>query len=81
VKRWISKLRAALRRPFAQIMIMIILAGAAGDATERLIKLYRDGAPLTVGVIGWHLLALIVLILTFKQFDRIEARMKAGEAA
>lgn len=75
-----KKIRTYLHRPFAQIMILIILVGASSDATERLIKLYRDGVPVTLGVLGWHVLAIVMLTLTFKHFDRIEARMKAGDA-
>ena len=76
----LAKLRVWLRRPSVQIVVLIILVGASSDATEHLVKLYRDGAPLTLSVIGWHLLVLVVLTVTFKHFDRIEARMKRGDA-
>jgi hypothetical protein len=79
VKAALKKLRAWLRRPFAQVMLLIILVGAAGGATERFGEYWRDGEVFS----GGGLLALawcaVVLTLLFKQADRIEARMKAGD--
>lgn len=77
----LKKLRAWLHRPDVQIIALMLLVGVSGTSTDSLIKVYREGAPITPGVVGLHVVVLIALTVTFNHFDRVEARMKAGDDA
>lgn len=74
-----KKLRAWLHRPFAQLLILVMLVGASSDATERFAELLRDGELFTMRgllALAW---SMVVVTLAFMQWDRIEARMKRGD--
>jgi len=77
----LKKLRAYLRRPFTQVLLLIIMVGAASSSTEHVHEFYRDGAHWNTAAVIEHIIAVVALTLLFRKADQIEARMKAGDKA
>ena len=69
------------RRPGVMTTILIALVAATSSILERLAELWRDGAGMTDrGIVGLVMLAVFAGLLGW-QCDRIEARMRRGDAA
>lgn len=74
-------LRPLLRRPGVMTTILIMLVAATSSVLSRLVELWRDGAGLTDrGIVGLVIFAVFAGLLGL-QCDRIEARMRRGDAA
>lgn len=81
MKARLAQLRTFARRPFVQLCIFLALTGAAAGSFERLVIIYRDGTPVSFGVILAHLSVVILYGLAVNHWERIERRMKRGDRA
>jgi hypothetical protein len=73
----IGKIRAFLSRPFMQVVLLLVLAGAANSASHRLLDAYLAGPTWSLGFVVWHVITIALVILFMLQCDMIERQLKA----
>ena len=65
------------QRPAVPLLLLVITGHSALSGASSLVKIYREGVPVSLAVVVMHALAFIFSALFIWQFELLEKQLKA----